>query len=208
MPEDLHLLLDIPVPRAWSTVRHLLLNIPAPSTWSTLPIAGYSCFMMFLTFLHQMLEVLLILPAIRCRTVVFFLNYFWWTVGPIFVFILLSCHSEGSLQWSTIPDGSPSKDWQSAVGWGDCRIWTRDCRFTVLCRCQWATTAPSAELYLLLDIAGYACTSCLKSYTYCWLCLHQVPEVRGRALPEVLPHPAGCEELHWLHCHQELLWSC
>ncbi len=61
----------------------------------------------------------------------FFLNCFWWTRGPFFVFILLCRPSEDSLQWSTIPDGSPAKDWQSTVGWGDCRIQTRDCRFTV-----------------------------------------------------------------------------
>ncbi len=51
---------------------------------------------------------------------VFFLNCFWWTWGPFFVFILLCRPSEDSLQWSTIPDGSPSKDWQSTVGWRDC----------------------------------------------------------------------------------------
>ncbi len=28
----------------------------------------------------------------------------------------------------TMPDGSPSKDWQSTVGWGDGWIQTRDCR--------------------------------------------------------------------------------
>ncbi len=61
---------------------------------------------------------------------------------PLFVFILLCRPSEDSLQWSTIPEGSPSKGWQSTVGWGDCRIRTRDCRFTVWCQYQWATTAP------------------------------------------------------------------
>ncbi len=70
----------------------------------------------------------------------FFLNCFWWTRGPFLVFILLCCSSEDSLQWSTIPDGSPSKDWQSTVGWGVCRIRTGHCRFTVCCRYQWATT--------------------------------------------------------------------
>jgi hypothetical protein len=68
---------------------------------------------------------------------VFFLNCFWWTRAPFFVFIPLCHPSENSLQWSTIPDDSPSKDRQSTVGWG-----TRDCRFTVWCRYQWATTAP------------------------------------------------------------------
>ncbi len=68
---------------------------------------------------------------------VFFLNCFWWTRAPFFVFILLCHPSENSLQWSTIPDDSPSKDRQSTVGWG-----TRDCRFTVWWRYQWATTAP------------------------------------------------------------------
>ncbi len=65
--------------------------------------------------------------------------------GPgtlFFVSILLCRPSEDSLLWSTIPDGSSSKDWQSIVGWGDCRIRTRDRRFTVWCRYQLATTAP------------------------------------------------------------------
>ncbi len=45
----------------------------------------------------------------------FFLYCFWWTRVPFFVFILLCHPSEDSLQWSTIPDGSPSKDRQSAL---------------------------------------------------------------------------------------------
>ncbi len=76
------------------------------------------------------------------RIYLFFLNCFWWTKGPFFVFILLCRPSEDSLQWSTIPDGSLSKDWPSTVGWGDCRFWTWDCRFTVWCHYQWASTAP------------------------------------------------------------------
>ncbi len=43
------------------------------------------------------------------------------TEVPI-VYILLCRPSEDSLQGSAIPDGSPSKDWQSTVGWGDCWI--------------------------------------------------------------------------------------
>jgi hypothetical protein len=38
------------------------------------------------------------------------------------VYILLRRPSEDSLQQSAIPDGSPSKDWQSIVGWGACWI--------------------------------------------------------------------------------------
>ncbi len=50
----------------------------------------------------------------------FFLNcFFWWTRGPFFVFTVFLCRpSEDSLRRSTIPDGSPSKDWQSTVLWG------------------------------------------------------------------------------------------
>jgi hypothetical protein len=73
----------------------------------------------------------------------FFLNCFGWTKGPFFVFILLCHPSEDSLQWSTTQDGSPSKDRQSTVGWGDCQIRTRDRRFTVWCRYRWATNAPT-----------------------------------------------------------------
>jgi hypothetical protein len=51
----------------------------------------------------------------------FSLNVFAGTEVPI-VFILLCCPSEDSPQGSAIPDGSPSKDWQSTEGWGDC--WT------------------------------------------------------------------------------------
>ncbi len=39
----------------------------------------------------------------------------------------------------TIPDGSPSRKWQSTVGWGDCQIRTQDSRFSVWWRYQWAT---------------------------------------------------------------------
>jgi hypothetical protein len=46
----------------------------------------------------------------------FFLNCSW-TQGPFFVFILLCRPSEESLQWGTIPDDSPSKDWQPTLGW-------------------------------------------------------------------------------------------
>ncbi len=67
--------------------------------------------------------------------------------GPeaLFLFILLCHSSEDSLQWGTIPDGSLSKEWQSTVDWGDCQIWTRDCRFTVWCLYQGATTAPRSH---------------------------------------------------------------
>jgi hypothetical protein len=45
----------------------------------------------------------------------------------------------------TIPEGNPSKDWQSNVGCGYCQIRTRNCRFTIWCRYQWATTIPNNE---------------------------------------------------------------
>jgi hypothetical protein len=38
--------------------------------------------------------------------------------GGTKVLILLCRLSEDSLQRSTIPDGSPPKDWKSTVGWG------------------------------------------------------------------------------------------
>ncbi len=63
------------------------------------------------------------------------------TEGP-FVCILLCRPSEDSLHRSAIPDGSPSKDWQSNVGWGCYWIQTEDCSLTIWCHYQWATTAP------------------------------------------------------------------
>ncbi len=51
----------------------------------------------------------------------------------------------------TIPGGSPSKDCQSSVSWGDCWIQTRDCRFTVWCHYLWATITLSNEPPLLLQ---------------------------------------------------------
>jgi hypothetical protein len=69
-------------------------------------------------------------------TIIFFpFIVFDGTEGPI-VYILLCRPSEDSLQRSAIPDGSPSKDWQSAVGWGDCCILTQDSNFTILGRYQ------------------------------------------------------------------------
>ncbi len=50
---------------------------------------------------------------------------------PIVFYTLLCCPSEESLQGSAIPDGSPSKDWQSTVGWGDCWIRIQDCSSTI-----------------------------------------------------------------------------
>ncbi len=42
--------------------------------------------------------------------------------------------------------GQPTVDyhprWLWTIGWGDCRIRIRDCRFTVWCRYQWATVTP------------------------------------------------------------------
>ncbi len=69
------------------------------------------------------------------RNTFFSLIVFAGTQGPI-VNILLCRRSEDSLQGSAIPDGSPSKDWQSTVGWGDGWIRTHDCSFTIWCRYQ------------------------------------------------------------------------
>ncbi len=63
----------------------------------------------------------------------------------LIVYILLCRPSEDSLLLSAIPVGSPSKDWQSSVGWGDCWIQTQDCIFTIWCRYQQATTATRVE---------------------------------------------------------------
>ncbi len=100
--------------------------------------------------------------------------------GPeaLFVYILLCRPSEDSLEWSTIPDGSASKDRQSTVGWGDCRIWTRDCRFTVWCCCQWATTPPmshhsSMSHHSVQYRDGHISTCSIKTlviYLYCAYC--------------------------------------
>ncbi len=72
------------------------------------------------------------------------------TEVPI-VSILLYRPSEDSLQGSAIPDGSPSKDWQSTVGWGDCWIQTQDCSVSIWCRYQWATTAPKNTIQVYHD---------------------------------------------------------
>ncbi len=63
--------------------------------------------------------------------VLFSLNVFGGREVPI-VHILLCRPSEDSLQGSAIPDGSPSKDWQSNVGWGVWWILTQDCSITML----------------------------------------------------------------------------
>ncbi len=53
----------------------------------------------------------------------FFSNVLWGTRSPFLIVIFLLCRSPGdSLQWKTIPDGSPSEDWQSTVGRGDVRF--------------------------------------------------------------------------------------
>jgi hypothetical protein len=49
---------------------------------------------------------------------IFFLNCFGGPEAPFCIYSPLPL----SLQWNTIPDGSPSKDWQSTVGWEDSRI--------------------------------------------------------------------------------------
>jgi hypothetical protein len=52
------------------------------------------------------------------NNIFFSLIVFGGTEVPV-VNILLCRPLEDSLQGSAIPDGSPSKDWQSTVGWGD-----------------------------------------------------------------------------------------
>jgi hypothetical protein len=58
--------------------------------------------------------------------------------GPevLIVYILLCRPSGDSLQRSAIREGSPSQDWQSTVGWGDCWIQTQDGNFTIWCHYQ------------------------------------------------------------------------
>jgi hypothetical protein len=67
------------------------------------------------------------------------------------VYILLCRPSEDTLQGRAIPDGSPSKDWQSTVGWGDCWIRTQDYSFTIWCHYQWPTTAH----WILLQLRNF-----------------------------------------------------
>jgi hypothetical protein len=85
---------------------------------------------------------------------------------PFFVFILLCRPSENSLQWSTITDGSLSKDWQSIVSRGDCCIRTWDCRFTVWCCYHEPPTLFRGNIGLgLLDgNCGITCTYCFLFY--------------------------------------------
>ncbi len=73
----------------------------------------------------------------------FFLSCLWWNRSPYCLYSPMPpLRGQPTVQWSAIPDGSPSKDWQSTVGWGDYWIWTQDCSFTIWCHYQWATTAP------------------------------------------------------------------
>jgi hypothetical protein len=66
----------------------------------------------------------------------FFPELFFGGITVPIVYIHLCRPSEDSLQQSAIPDGSPSQDWQSTVGWGDCWIPTKDCSFTIWSRYQ------------------------------------------------------------------------
>jgi hypothetical protein len=59
------------------------------------------------------------------------------TEDPIFLYSPLP-PSEDSLQGSAIPDGSPSKDWQSTIGCGDCWLEPR----TAVSRSGVATNEP------------------------------------------------------------------
>jgi hypothetical protein len=60
--------------------------------------------------------------GIMTMEIFFFLNCFLVEQKSLLFYILLCRPSEDSLQGSAIPDGSPSKEWQSTVGWGDCWI--------------------------------------------------------------------------------------
>ncbi len=75
----------------------------------------------------------------------FFPCCYWWTRSPFCIWSYLPPIRVQPVGWGTIPDGSPSKDWQSTVGWGDCRIQTQVCRFTVWCHDQWTTTNPKVR---------------------------------------------------------------
>jgi hypothetical protein len=61
-------------------------------------------------------------PRRRPVTTSFFSLIVFGGIEEPIVYILLCHPSEDSLQESAIPDGSPSQDWQSTVGWGDCWI--------------------------------------------------------------------------------------
>ncbi len=54
------------------------------------------------------------------QLIIFFFSLIVFGGTEVPVVNILLCHpSEDSLQGSAIPDGCPSKDWQSTVGWGD-----------------------------------------------------------------------------------------
>jgi hypothetical protein len=84
------------------------------------------------------LHALYILRALK----IFFSLYCFGGTEALIVFLYLCCPLEDSLQWKTIPDGSPSKDWQSTVGWGDYWIPSQDCSFNMWYPYQLVTTAP------------------------------------------------------------------
>ncbi len=106
------------------------------------------------------------------ESILFFsLIVFGGTEVPI-VYILLCCPSEDSLQQSAFPDGSPSKDWQSTVGWGDCWIRTQDCSFTIWCRYKWATTGK----YTNPQLGGYINGHCHAARSRMWLLRQPIGE--------------------------------
>ncbi len=59
-----------------------------------------------------------------CLVKHFFLYLLLVDQKPFVVFVLFCRPSKNSLQLSTVPDGSPTKDRRSSVGWGDCQIRT------------------------------------------------------------------------------------
>jgi hypothetical protein len=74
--------------------------------------------------------------------ILFFLYCFWWTRSP-FLYLLSSAFPQRTaytVQWSSIPEGSTSKDGQSTVEWRDCQLRTQDYKFTVWCYYQSATS--------------------------------------------------------------------
>ncbi len=83
--------------------------------------------------------------------------FFLWTRRPFFIFLCRPYRTTyRKVRYRTIPDGSPSKDWQSTVGWGDSPIRTPNCRLTFCCGYQAATTAPYEPPLLPKHRGSYA----------------------------------------------------
>ncbi len=105
--------------------------------WSRLLDWQFQVFRNIRTFIQMYRKYILFTFCKNWSRTFFFLICFWWNRNSYCLYSPLR-PSEDSLQGNTIPDGSPSKDWQSTVGW----IRTQDCSFTIWCCYQWATTAP------------------------------------------------------------------